>query len=439
MRGESIPTWRWCERALAAAACLAATVAWTGQIAPFDGTLSVEPSSLILAGQPYLFKLRFSATVNFDHGWIELTVPPGWPTPTQGAAGSQGDVSCVPDECGPLTFSAQNITIRPTQNSRPAVAIDYYATVPATPSDATFTAAVKPRPSDLTATSSMTVAVTPSYGTLSVAPSSSVTAGASYDFVLKFSAIVNFDDDGWIELTVPPGWPTPTQGAADSQGNVSCVPDECGPLTFSPHNVTIGPALALRPTVAIDYFATVPATASTVTFTAVVTPAYHFTATSSVAVAVIPASTPPTSPTPSASPTTPTSATTPTLATTPTSPVSAISPTRPLTSPSRGAGVAASSSRSAGLPPHQGLWRLVGQDTSIPVALVLAAGFAVVLFAGWRQHHRPVLTPGSSVRAVPRAGPPHQPSLRVTGKEPTRTVRIEPHPGTTTTNEKPEP
>jgi hypothetical protein len=311
MRGESIPTWRWCERALAAAACLAATVAWTGQIAPFDGTLSVEPSSLILAGQPYLFKLRFSATVNFDHGWIELTVPPGWPTPTQGAAGSQGDVSCVPDECGPLTFS--------------------------------------------------------------------------------------------------------------------------------PHNVTIGPALALRPTVAIDYFATVPATASTVTFTAVVTPAYHFTATSSVAVAVIPASTPPTSPTPSASPTTPTSATTPTLATTPTSPVSAISPTRPLTSPSRGAGVAASSSRSAGLPPHQGLWRLVGQDTSIPVALVLAAGFAVVLFAGWRQHHRPVLTPGSSVRAVPRAGPPHQPSLRVTGKEPTRTVRIEPHPGTTTTNEKPEP
>jgi hypothetical protein len=82
----------------------------------------------------------------------------------------------------------------------------------------------------------------------------------------------------------------------------------------------------------------------------------------------------------------------------------------------------------------------LGQNLSAPVALVLVAGFAVVLFAGWRQHHRrPVLTPGSSVKAVPRAGPPHPPRFHVTGKEPTHTVRIEPHRGTTTTNQEPEP
>lgn len=81
----------------------------------------------------------------------------------------------------------------------------------------------------------------------------------------------------------------------------------------------------------------------------------------------------------------------------------------------------------------------MGRETSVPAGLALCAGFSVVLFARWRQNHRPALAPGSSVRAVPREGPPHQLRVRVTGKQLTRTVRIEPHPGTTTMNEESEP
>lgn len=81
----------------------------------------------------------------------------------------------------------------------------------------------------------------------------------------------------------------------------------------------------------------------------------------------------------------------------------------------------------------------MASDTSVPAGLALGAGFAVVLFARRRHHNRPALGPGSSVRAVPRDGPPPRLSVRVTGTQPTRTVRIEPHPGTTATDEEPEP
>ena len=79
--------------------------------------------------------------------------------------------------------------------------------------------------------------------------------------------------------------------------------------------------------------------------------------------------------------------------------------------------------------------RLLGSDTSVPAGLALAAGLGVVLFARSRQRHRPALAPGSNVQAVPWDGPPTRLSIRVTGTQPTRTLRIEPHHGATTTNE----
>jgi hypothetical protein len=69
----------------------------------------------------------------------------------------------------------------------------------------------------------------------------------------------------------------------------------------------------------------------------------------------------------------------------------------------------------------------------LPLLLGLA-GLAVGFLAGWFM--RPRWPPGRNVRAVPHAGPPAQLSVRATGTDATHTVRIEPHPGAATTNDR---
>jgi hypothetical protein len=49
------------------------------------------------------------------------------------------------------------------------------------------------------------------------------------------------------------------------------------------------------------------------------------------------------------------------------------------------------------------------------------------------EHSRQETEPGSDVRAVPDTGRPDAVSVRDTGQEPTHTVRLEPHPGVSTT------
>jgi hypothetical protein len=288
-----VPAWRWCARALAAVACLAATAGWTRAAAPPPpGQLNVLPTS-VTQGVSYTFTLQFTTNVNFDGGSITLTVPQGWPTPVNGAAGAQDNVTCDPAVCANYYTAGQSIIIEPAQNQTPTITVDYDAMVPATATGATFMATEQATRYSYSSTTSQTVTATPTPSVVSTTPSSTVTDTVS----------------------VTPSTPTPSH-----------------------------------------------------------------TATPTVRQSTSPAGSPP-----STSTKTPPPARDPVL--------------------------------------------------SLPVALGITGGFALVLFAGWRQHHRPPPGPGSSVRAVPQAGPPPRLSVRTTGREPTRTVRIEPHPGTTTIEE----
>jgi hypothetical protein len=241
--------------------------------------------------------------------------------------------------------------------------------------------------------------------TLMVTPSS-VTANSSVTFTLTFTADVNFDG-GTVYLQVPAGWDPPVQ--TGGQGEVTC---EAGcPAGVSLNGTTIViPDLANVPVITVTYLATVPDSASTGTFTTAaqltdrgaIQPSV--TEQVSVSASTISPSQSPTTTTPSQSATT----TTPSQSATTTS-----APTSPSSSPIGGSGS-----------------RVPGQL----VAGVAIAGIASLLLAVWLVRRRPVLAAAQSVRAVPHTGRPAEFSVRVTGAEPTRTVRIEPHSGTATTS-----
>jgi hypothetical protein len=283
----------------------------------------------------------------------------------------------------------------------------------------------------------------PSDGTLYVSPSP-VSAGTEHYFTLEFAATVGFDQ-GTIALTVPPGWPVPINDASgNSSGDVSCVSGECQNLSVNGSTITIDIAAAFTPTIYVGYWATVPASgAPSATFSAVVQPGPRLqSGQTQTEVTVTPVSATPTpsvtptpTPTPSATATptpTPSATPTPSISVTPTpTPSVTTSPTPRSTSPSVTSPTPEPSRSTPPGPP--GIW------TDVPVASGVVAGFAMVLFTGWRLHRRPLTMAGTSVRAVPRGGPPPRLTVRATGTEPTRTVRIEPHPGTTITSEEPEP
>jgi hypothetical protein len=263
-------------------------------------------------------------------------------------------------------------------------------------------------------------AAPPPPGDLHVLPAS-VTQGVSYSFTLQFTTNVNFDG-GSITLTVPPDWPTPVNAAAGAQDNVSCDPTVCAQLSTSGQNIIIQPAQNQTPTITVDYDAMVPATATGATFMAT-EQATRFGLSSTTSQTVT------ATPSPSVVATTPSSTVTDTVSVTPSTPISSATTTPAIQQSTTPASTPASASTKT--PPPAGRDPVL----SLPVALGVTGGFALVLFAGWRQHHRSPGGPGSSVRAVPRSGPPPRLSVRTTGREPTRTVRIEPHPGTTTIEE----
>src|ERR1700761_8019365 len=262
---------------------------------------------------------------------------------------------------------------------------------------------------------------------LQVSPTS-VTQGALTPFVLNFTSTVNFRG-GSVTLTVPSGWPVPVLAPAGSQnnGDVSCAAGECAaPPTISGQNITLQPAQNITPAVTVDYYATVPTGAPDAIFTAVMapTPAAGPIATSSATVTMTPS--------PVVAPTSPSTVTATVTATPSTvmasTPASSVSSTPTIGHVTSEPGTPSFTSTATPQPARDPV-------LSLPVALGITSGFALLLVAGWRQHHRPAPGPGSSVRAVPRAGPPPRLSVRTTGREPTRTVRIEPHPGTTTIEE----
>ena len=141
-------------------------------------------------------------------------------------------------------------------------------------------------------------------------------------------------------------------------------------------------------------------------------------------------------------PTTPATGTTSTISGSPTSttPISTASTgtaqatTAPATGSAGSAGGPSAGGSSHSAPPGS---RWLWSNESFRVASGGVAGLAaMLLFAGWRLHRRPLPLTGASVHAVPRGGPPHRLTARATGTEPTRTVRIEPHQGA---DKEPEP
>ena len=253
----------------------------------------------------------------------------------------------------------------------------------------------------------------PTDGTLAISPKGA-NAGSSQTFTLTFTATVRLVG-GTVILQVPAGWPPPQALPVGTEGYTTSTCVGCT-LTTDPTAMTITiTGLTLAPpgtttpsSLAVMYPATVPGSAASDTFTAMVqqTRSSALLSSGSAPVAVAPVTSTPVT----------TRATTP--ATTPvTTPATTPVTTQASTSPS--------SSQPTNSPD--------GSRGPILLVLGLVAGLALVLLAGWFVRPRPV-----RVRAVPHAGPPAQLSVHATGTDATHTVRIEPHPGaaTTTTEER---
>jgi hypothetical protein len=250
----------------------------------------------------------------------------------------------------------------------------------------------------------------------------SVTAGVATQFTFTFTAAMTFKG-GIVSLQVPTGWPDPTTGPPGSQGVSSVAssnPTQPVPTftfngaTISISNVDLGPGQ----TITVSYSAAAPqpasppsevfsfaATAQQFAHSVMQSLASQVTVMSPVSASISPVS---------AS----------------TSPVSAsASPVSASASP-----VSASASP---LSAHKGAGGS-GSDVAVPLVLGLAAAIAAVALLARRLVRRRVVpVTAQSVQAVSHAGPPAQLTVHKTGTEPTRTVRIEPHPdaGTTTIQE----
>jgi len=273
------------------------------------------------------------------------------------------------------------------------------------------------------------LAATPTaIGTLSVSPGT-VTAGVPQPFTLTLTftaqAVI---PDGTVNIQVPLGWPLPETQTPGTPGYTVCA--ACGPgllavagRTITVTNVSIAPASAFvrveLSSISVTYSATLPAYAPGGTFTATAqqSPRLVPVSTNSEVVTV----TTPGSPLPSVTVSSPVSP--------PPSPSPSASQTvSPSPSPSRSLSSAPLVSPTITHVPD-------GSGSGVPIALVLglAAAFAAILGVGRLLRHRRAPLTAQSVRAVPGEGPPPQVSVRATGADATRTVRIEPHAGVAVT------
>jgi hypothetical protein len=241
----------------------------------------------------------------------------------------------------------------------------------------------------------------------------SVTAGVATQFSFTFTAAMTFKG-GIVSLQVPANWPDPTTGPPGSQGFSSVASSNPNqPIstfngaTITITNVDLGPGQ----TITVSYSAAAPQPASPpseVFSFAATAQQFHNSVMQSLASQVIVMS--------------PVSAST--------SPVSAsTSPASASTSPASASASPVSARTGRGGS---------GSDVAVPLVLGLAAAIAAVALLARRLVRRRVVpVTAQSVRAVSHAGPPAQLTVHKTGTEPTRTVRIEPHPdaGTTTIQE----
>ncbi len=248
---------------------------------------------------------------------------------------------------------------------------------------------------------------------LSVAPGSA-TAGSTTTFTLTFTAQVSFDG-GSAYLQVPAGWSPPQQTAPGSPGYISCTSGCLATPTVSGMTIDV-PDLAGVPDIVVSYLATVPGPAASDAFTAAVQQTAQG-APQTVASASVTVSGSTVSPSSGASTGT-----------------ASISPSSGVSTSSSGTATGGTTSTST---------KGGGGSASHPVVLLLAgavAAVALVLLGVWLARRRPVPVTGQAVQAVPHSGQPAQVGVRPAGTEPTRTVRIEPHPGSaSTTIEEPQP
>jgi hypothetical protein len=248
----------------------------------------------------------------------------------------------------------------------------------------------------------------------------SVTAGVGTQFTFTFTAVTTFKG-GILSLQVPSGWPDPTTGPPGSQGFSSVAssnPNQAIP-TFNGATITITDVdLGPGQTITVSYSAAAPqptsppgevfsfaATAQQFPHSVMQSLASQVTVTSPVSASTSPASASTSPASASASPASASASPAPASA----SPVSART------------GTGGS-----------------GSDVAVPLVLGLAAAIAAVALLARRLVRRRVVpVTGQSVRAVSHTGPPAQLTVHKTGTEPTRTMRIEPHPdaGTTTIQE----
>ena len=258
------------------------------------GNMSVSPGTAIV-GVPVTLGFTFTPTVTFKQGTLSLTVPPGWTAPST-TAGTPGYASATDAQLGcaspcqlpvavngmTITVSGLNLSPSPAQPTTMTVTYSMATAGGGASGDFTATAQVPTAGGTQLGVPVTPVAVTPcpdGTGTMTVSPgTAAVSSTGPLDFRYQ-AAGCGVQPGGVVVLTVPPGWPAPTQAAgAPGYTTVSgvSVPGAAAPgaasLQVSGQAITVGfPGTALPPgaSVTIDYApARDPATAGSYTFAA---------------------------------------------------------------------------------------------------------------------------------------------------------------------------
>jgi hypothetical protein len=361
------------------------------------GTMTVSPSAMTAASTGMLTFTYLAGSCGVQSGGvITLTVPDGWTPPTT-ASGQDGFTTSAGG--GPPAVSSPMTITVPVGNLGPdgTVSIDYdMARVPGSPGEYVFNAAEQSGADGtltaLAASPAVMVTAPPppphpggaGQGTVTLAPRPPVHRGgagqmtvrpaqvaASGSSTLTFSYIApeaGLSPSGQVTVRVPAGWTAPSR----RPGQAGYASSSRGRLSVSGRLITVsGAALGSGQKLTIIYAdGTAPSSAGVSTF---VTSQRPDGTAGLAALAVSPAVT-----------------------------VALV----------RGALPAASS----------------------PIVPVLVIGLVLVACAAGglavrRLRRGAHAAAGSTVRAVPHAGPPATLAVRDTGTRPTLIVRIEPHPG----------
>ena len=194
------------------------------------GTMSVSPGTAI-AGVPITLGFTFTPTVTFKQGTLSLTVPPGWTAPST-TAGAPGYASATDAQAGcaspcqlPVGVNGMTITVSglnlspslsPTQPDTMTITYSMATAGGGASGDFTATAQAPTAGGTQLGVPVPPVTVTPcpdGTGTMTVAPGTATVSGTSpLDFRYQ-AAGCGVQPGGLVVLTVPPGWPAPTQTA----------------------------------------------------------------------------------------------------------------------------------------------------------------------------------------------------------------------------------